>query len=569
MVTQVMPQFLSAAIGSMTNGGKLRLIKGGYLIKWPFLIDSCTIGDFMKRDLSELSTRQFDLVVVGGGVLGASVARDAALRGLSVALVEQADFCSATSHNSLKTIHGGIRYLQHLNFKRAAESIREQQIFLQTAPHLVQPMRFLMPAYGFGMRGPAALGIGVALYELLNACVALIDGRRLKAPKGRVLGAKRYREMVPGMEDQPLSGGAMWMDAQVSLADKAVLQMLQQAAEHGASVANYVTADAPLFREDDPQVIAGVKARDMRSGACFDIQGHAVVNATGPWAASWINGADEAQLSMQLGLVKSMNLVTRKPALPHGVAVRSNRASDSKVDSANRMFFVVPWQGKTMIGTTHVAHEGAEVDDRVGPGDVADFVEEFNEVYPELGLTPEDVLYSYAGLAPAMQEEGAEAVPLHESEIIDHGIVDGIVGLFSIVSVKWTTARLVAEQTVDQLLGAEAKARPCQTRSVDLPDYENMPHEIAGLTEAQLRAFVRQHVDGTQAWRLSDVLLRRTNDLVLGAMSAQQFEVVVSEMAALLGWSEETRSAEISLVLERLSNAAQKADLSAQIELIS
>ena len=130
----------------------------------------------MRRDTSELQDRRFDVVVIGGGIQGACVARDAALRGLSVALIEQADFCSATSHNSLKTIHGGIRYLQHLNFKRAIESIREQQILLRTAPHLVQPLRFLMPTYGLGMRGPVAMGIGVGLFESLNAYVSLRDG---------------------------------------------------------------------------------------------------------------------------------------------------------------------------------------------------------------------------------------------------------------------------------------------------------------------------------------------------------------------------------------------------------
>ncbi|QBR38560.1 hypothetical protein ETW23_21900 (plasmid) [Leisingera sp. NJS201] len=127
------------------------------------------------------------------------MARDAALRGLSTALIEQADFCSATSHNSLKTIHGGIRYLQHLNFRRAIDSIREQQIFLRTAPHLVQPLNFLMPAYGYGMRGPLALGAGIGLFELLNALVSLRDGNRPGWPKGRLMRAAACRALAPAL----------------------------------------------------------------------------------------------------------------------------------------------------------------------------------------------------------------------------------------------------------------------------------------------------------------------------------------------------------------------------------
>ncbi len=515
----------------------------------------------MKRDLTELGARQFDMVVVGGGVLGASVARDAALRGLSVALVEQSDFSSATSHNSLKTIHGGIRYLQHLNFKRAIESIREQQILLKTAPHLVQPLRFLMPAYGYRARGPLALGIGLALYELLNTFVSLKDGRGFRWPKARVLGAGRYRQMVPGMEQEALSGGAMWMDAQVGLADKAVLQMLQQAVDHGASVANYVAALKPLYRDADKLSVCGVQAKDMLSGHQFEIDARAVINATGPWAARWVNEAGTDQLSMQFGLVKSMNLVTDKPALPHAVAVRSSHASDSKVDTANRMFFVVPWMGKAMIGTTHVAHAGEAVDDRVCREDIEAFVEEFDAIYPEMGLRTEDVLYAYSGLAPAMQGEGEVAVPLHESEVIDHGIADGIDGLFSIVSVKWTTARSVAEQTVDQLLGTWREDRPCLTRDMALPDYPTMPHNLAELSDEGLREFVQLHVQETQTHRLSDLVFRRTNDVVLARLSARQLETIVSEMAAQFDWSAETCKTEILRVTERLSNSHVKETL--------
>jgi len=294
----------------------------------------------VKRDLSLLATRQFDVVIVGGGIHGACVARDAAMRGMSVALVEQGDFCSATSHNSLKTIHGGIRYLQHLNFKRATESIREHQILRRTMGHLVEPLRFLMPNYGWKMRGPLAMGAGIALFEKLTFWMSLRDGNPIEAPRGRVVSAKRCIEMAPGVDTDGLTGGGIWADAQVGYADKAVLQILEDATGLGAVVANYVQADRVLTADG---AVIGVACTG--EAGPFEIKATQVVNATGPWATSWLEAAVPSEPKAHVGLVRSMNLVIDRPAPETAIAVKSNLASDSKVDDANRMFFMVPWQG--------------------------------------------------------------------------------------------------------------------------------------------------------------------------------------------------------------------------------
>ncbi|MEY8800947.1 FAD-dependent oxidoreductase [Leisingera sp. XS_AS12] len=512
----------------------------------------------MKRDLSLLQERQFDLVVIGGGIQGACVARDAALRGLSVALIEQADFCSATSHNSLKTIHGGIRYLQHLNFRRAMESIREQQIFLKTAPHLVHPLKFLMPAYGYGMRGPLALGVGIGLFELLHAFVSLCDGSRPGWPKGRLMGAAACRALAPGIDPQALSGGALWADAQVGLADKAVLQILRQAVDHGACVANRVQAGQLCFSAGDSGIVCGLEAHDMHTGMPLAIRARSVVNATGPWAADWIGRAGGSRLSLQIGLVKSMNLVTDKPALPYALAVKSNRASDSRIDTAKRMFFVVPWQGKAVIGTTHFTYRGPPAGLETDPDEIAAFVDEFNAACPEMALTLDDILYCYQGLTPGDGNVAEDGAKLHESKIIDHAATDGISGVFTIVSIKWTTARLVAERAVDRLLAQWNERRRCRTRQTPLPDYPDMPHETYGLSDGQLRGFVATHVEHTQASSFSDIVLRRTNDLVLGRMGAQQFRLVLHTLAGHFGWSVSQQQEEAQRVLDRLPPSAFK-----------
>lgn len=522
----------------------------------------------MRRDLSLLQNRRFDVVVVGGGIQGACVARDAALRGLSVALIEQADFCSATSHNSLKTIHGGIRYLQHLNFRRAIESIREQQIFLRTAPHLVQPLNFLMPAYGYGMRGPLALGAGIGLFELLNALVSLRDGNRPGWPKGRVMRAAACQALAPGIDPHGLSGGALWADAQVGFADKAVLQILQQAVDHGACAANRVQAEQLCFSAPDSGSVCGLKATDMRTGHRFEIQARAVVNATGPWAADWIKQAGGARLSLKVGLVKSMNLVTSKPALPYALAVKSARASDSRVDRAKRMFFVVPWQGRAVIGTTHFTYRGPSGSLETDPEEIAAFVDEFNTACPAMGLALDDILYCYQGLTPGDGKAAEDGAKLHESKIVDHAATDGISGMFSIVSTKWTTARLTAEQTVDRLLRQWNEHRSCRTRQTPLPDCPDMPHDTCGLSGAQLRGFVAAHIEHTQAFRFSDIVLRRTNDLVLGRMRAEQFALILQTLADHFDWPAEQRREEAQQVLNRLSSSAFKRTLINELETV-
>ena len=508
----------------------------------------------MQRDLSQFADRTFDVVVVGGGIHGACVARDAALRGMSVALLEQGDFCSATSHNSLKTIHGGIRYLQHLNFKRAIESIREQQILRRTMGHLVQPMRFMMPTYGWAMRGPLAMGAGIAMFEGLTLAMSLRDGNRVEAPKGRVMGAGACKRMAPGVDTDGLTGGSIWADAQVAYADKAVLQILKDAVTHGAVVANYVRAEKVEIADG---AVTGVTVRDKTSDQVMTIAAKQVVNATGPWADAWLAEAAPDARALAVALVRSMNLVIDKPAPDLAIAVKSTLESDSKIDSAKRMFFMVPWQGKTVIGTTHFSHKGS-LDIAPSASEVGSFVDDFNAAYPTLDIQARDVLYAYVGLTPGDDSTDADGAKLHESKVVDH---EGATGLVSIISIKWTTARLVAERVVDVLAKRHDGAGACQTRKRALPDDASTPSEAAGLDNDGLRAFVEGHIAETQAQHLDDIVLRRTNDLVLGRLTARQLKTIVAVMAAHFGWSDATRNAEVRSALARLAPSAYRQGL--------
>lgn len=509
----------------------------------------------MERDLSSLCNNSFDMVVVGGGIHGACVARDAALRGLRVALVEQGDFCSATSHNSLKTIHGGIRYLQHLNFKRAIESIREQQILLRTMPHLIQRLRFLMPTYGYGIRGPFAMAAGLGMFELMSTAVALWDRRALAWPASRLMRRSTCLHHAPGIDATALTGGAIWADAQVAYADKAVFQILQHAVDHGAVVANYTKAQGLRFDPEDSNRVTGIVACDQQTGDVFDIDAGCVMNATGPWVADWISDAAKPAASARVGLVSSMNIVTNKPAPKTAIAVKSARASDSRIDTAKRMFFVVPWQGKAVIGTTHFTYDGSPSGIKPDHAEIAQFVDEYNAADTAMGLTVDDVLYCYLGLTPGDDAKDADGAKLHESKIINHAEADATSDLISIVSIKWTTARLVAERAVDRFLQNRGETRPCQTRQTAVPDTPQLGDRAQGLTDAQLRAFVENHIAQTQAHHLDDIVLRRMDDLVLGKLTADQLRLIMSVMAAHFDWSVEQQQAELDRVLNRLHSS--------------
>lgn len=502
----------------------------------------------MIRDPDALAQGEFDVLVVGGGIHGACIARDAALRGLRVALVEQGDFCCATSHNSLKTIHGGIRYLQHLNLKRAVESIREQQIFLRTAPHLVQPLKFLMPTYGYGMRGPFAMAAGISLYEFFSALCSLFDYRRLGWPKGRLLSRQACLELAPGISTDNLKGGAIWADAQVALADKAVLQILQHAVDHDAVVCNHTKATALLSDEGGAYVV-GALVHDRFTGKDLRIKARMVVNATGPWMGNWMNHPKIPDTSLRVGLVKSMNLVVDRPAPAVAIGIKSSRASDSKVDVANRLYFSVPWLDKTMIGTTHFTYHENKAQPGIEQVEIDQFVSEFNEAYPQLEITPADVLYCYQGLTPGDDSAQSDGAKLHEGKLVAHEHSDNVAGVLSVIGIKWTTARLVAEQAVDMLLTLWNDPRTCQTRRAPIPDYNTMPHECSHLDDDALQAFVMKHVSETQANCLDDIVLRRTNDLVLGRLLPKQIKVIADALSRHFQWSEKRLQAEVNQLL--------------------
>ena len=194
----------------------------------------------MERDPSKLQRNKYDLLVIGGGIYGACVTWDAALRGLSVALVEKGDFASATSANSLKIIHGGLRYLQHGDFKRMRESIRERRTLMEIAPHLVHPLPVLIPTFGHGMQGREVLSLALMINDLIGFDRNRLDDPEKHICRGRVISRRECLELLPGIHKKDLTGGAIFHDAQVYNSERLVLSFIRSAEKAGAELANYV-----------------------------------------------------------------------------------------------------------------------------------------------------------------------------------------------------------------------------------------------------------------------------------------------------------------------------------------
>lgn len=492
--------------------------------------------------MGRIASGVFDLVVIGAGIHGACVARDAALRGLKVAVLERGDLGGETSHNSLKTIHGGIRYIQHLNFARTRLSIRERTIWLRTAPHLVRPLPFLMPTYGHGVRGPAAMLAGITLYRLLG--LGLGTGAA-DVPPGRVMGAGACRKMMPGVPGEGLTGGAVWYDAQIRFADRAVLEILADAATHGAQVASHAEVIGILQADGKA---TGVAVRDALTGETFEVGARAVVNAAGPWAGPLADDLPDAVAHVPL--TRSMNIVTSRSAPDMAFSIKSARESDSKLGRTKRLYFMVPWEGVAIFGTTHFpATDDTDPPEAQG-AEIAEFIEELNAGWPGLDLSQDEVTYAYRGLTPA-EESGGKASRSHESRVLDHAATGGQAGLLSIIGVKWTTSRLVAEQAVDLAMGKLGRAGACRTRTEPIPQIGGVSYDLAGRPSDEIRETCHAHMTRTQTVTLRDMLLRRTDDFVRGHLSAGEIRTVAGAMRDHYGWDRAACDQQTALVRDR------------------
>ena len=505
----------------------------------------------MRRDLSQLANRSFDLLVVGAGIQGACIAWDASLRGLSVAILDRGDFGAATSANSLRIVHGGLRYLARGDFPRMLESIRERTALLRIAPHLVEPLPVLVPIYaGSPTRGRIAHRLALAANDAVSwqRNRGVEPGRHL--PRGRLVSRGETLRLCPWLDTSGLTGGAVWYDARVRHPERLTLEVVCSAFRRGAAPANYVRVDRLLQRRG---TIEAAAVTDMLDGATFEVRAKAVVVAAGPWTQSLIACTlGKAQQEGQPTGALALNVVVGRELaqIAVGVQARSSTPHDPAGDG-KRFLFVHPQGTATLLGTWYGAPGTEEAVPRWEAG-ARQLVRDFNAACPGLGITPVDVVRYQAGWLPVEKRQSTGGAPrLADRPIVtNHGTLNGVRHLFSVEAVKFTTARRVAEGVVDQVFRDLGRTSP-PCRTAELQVDQLAPGVRLDPEMAPPSASISQAVREEMAVKLSDIVYRRLDAGVAPAITRPAAESIARAAAPQLGWDVRREESEIEDVLRQ------------------
>jgi glycerol-3-phosphate dehydrogenase len=454
-----------------------------------------------------LAEETLDVLVVGGGIVGSGVARDAAMRGLRVGLVDQQDFAAGTSSRSSRLLHGGLRYLEQGRVKLVHEASVEKKTIHRIAPHLSDPLGFIFPAYRGEGRPLWQLRIGVKIYDLL------CGGRNFQPSRG--FSRADTLGMLPALKSDKLAGAVRYFDALTNDA-RLVIDTLRSAEAHGAALLNYT-------RFQNARREAGVwhcVIENRQDGTQQTIRTRTIVNATGPW------GDKMPHSKLKLRLSKGIHIVVDHARLPVPSAV--------VITEGKRILFVLPWGKRVIIGTTDTDYRGAPEDVATDAQDVQYLLRTVNTFFPTVALGELDIVSTWAGVRPLIANPDGSPSDLSR----EHQIRSPEPGWWDIAGGKLTTYRLMAEQAVDHIvrhLGARVK--PCRTASEPLlqPQQGN---SFSGIQPpAQSREAVEHYVQNEWAVQLEDVLLRRSGWQYYDRLPPAAIERIAGWMAEAAGWS--------------------------------
>lgn len=541
----------------------------------------------MVRNSSKLTRQPYDVLVIGGGIHGGFVAWDAALRGLRVALIERDDFGSATSANSLKTVHGGLRYLQDGDLGLVRKMIRERKAYLKIAPHLVHPLPCLMPTYKELKKNKLLLTPGLIINDLIGFDRNMGQDEASRLPNSKPVSKSELFAKLPGLKPDGVTGGVHWHDGQVYNSERLLLSVLQSAVNQGADIVNYCAANQLIYADKDGKQVVGALAEDRLTGRRLNIKARVVVNATGAWTDKLVGVSTKSRFNLST----AVNLVVRRFVDGYGAGIFGQyQPSPAKPEKKSRLLFISPWRNFSIIGTLHEFYDGDPAAHRVTPETVQSLLDEVNEAYPGAKLTMEDVKFIHRGFLPCEDDRTGDVKLVRKGQVHDHAVEDNVEGLVSVVGVKYTTAREVAERAIDMVglkLGKSLPKSKTANTAVHGAEFDTLADLLkeaktrfkVGLSTAELESLVynyginyedvlslmeqdsqtgdltptekmisaqiRYALANEMAIKLSDIVLRRTELGSAGYPGDDVVALCAKAMATELGWDIDKTQGEI------------------------
>ena len=414
------------------------------------------------RDFAQIQQTDYDVIIIGGGINGAGVARDAALRGLKTIIVDKEDFASGSSSWSSRLIHGGLRYLEYFEFPLVRESLKEREVLLRTAPHLVTPLQLTIPIYRDRSRPYWKIWAGMILYDIFSFDKTL--------PIHRMLPKAKFKQLFRSLDGENLAGGSQYYDGQVTLAERLCLENILSAQNAGAVALNYVEVTELDIKDSR---ISDVICKDKLTGESFTISGSkdaVIINTAGPWIDRVCQRGNKDGKEVTIGNAKkngstkgSHIVVGQFPGAP-GSTLYVEAKSDG------RPFFIIPWLGMYLIGTTDIPYKKDLENIKANNDEIDYLLRETNSVIPTANLGRDDIKFTYSGVRPLPNAEGKKPGSITRKHIIFDHRKEGVNNLLTLIGGKLTTYRNVGEEMVDAVFKRMKRSpKPCQTDTLPLP----------------------------------------------------------------------------------------------------
>ena len=540
----------------------------------------------MKRFIETYNGEQFDLLIIGGGITGASVAYEAASRNLKTALVEKSDFGSATSAATSKMIHGGLRYLSNFDFKLVRESLKERRTLMNIAPNFVHPAPFLFSTYKKDKVSFNMMKLAMILYEILSFDKNWLWDKSKKMPGFKSLTAQEILKHFPNAIAKDLIGGHLYYDCSSHSPERLTLAFIKSAVKYGAKVANYTEVKEFITDEIDRKnkIVKGVVVKNKIDGKKYKINAKLVINCSGPWADIILDKVKKNNNNHELRRSEGIHFIIKKEV---------QDATFTAYSKGGQHFFLFPYRNHTLVGTTDKEYIGRPEDFKVTKGAVNELIEKVNSAYGRTKkIRYKDILFTYGGLRPLVENQTEESYTSSRKYEITGEKKNGISGLITVEGGKYTTSRMLAEKTINKafkilkyplkksvtkkmyLSVSEIKnyQKFLNEKKIQYADYDasqieflvksygteidriiEIAHRHKDLntklnTDGELLAQVKYAIQEEMALTLSDIIFRRTGIGLLGHPGKDIIEKIAQLAAKELKWSEDKMVEEIRTV---------------------